>query len=282
MTHTWTDLTVQQNAALSLADRGLSVFPVDHPAEPECAGWHRRDASCDGTRGKHPACSWSKASTVDPAEIGRMFGRGLRNIGVDAGRSGLLVLDEDTPGEVARLCAELEVPRPATFTVSTGRGAHFYFRQSDDRPFGNGVGRLAAYQVDVRGRGGYVVGPGSMHASGRRYEIADAAPIVPVPQWLADALRPPAPRRPTRPAGTRVSRREIGAVLDVVLNARPGNRNAALYWAARRLLDKAAAGQLDADTAMHMVLDAADQIGLPTGEARATVDSARKAVTTPR
>lgn len=262
MTGTVVDLAAQQAAALDLADRGLAVFPVLH-------------------RGKRPAlsASWTEISTTDPTETSAMFGRQPYNIGVDTGKSRLLVLDEDQPGAVDQLVADLGVPSLSTVTVSTGRGHHYYLWQPDWCPFGNGVGALAGRGIDCRGRGGYVVGPGSTHATGRRYTVADAAPIVAVPGWLADALRP-AVRTADRPAvQTRpVSRRAVAAVLDVLLRARDGNRNSACYWTARRLLEKARDGKVDEATAVAMVLDAAAAVGLPAGEATATISSARKAV----
>jgi hypothetical protein len=277
------DLVAQQSAVLDLADRGMHLFSVDHPALPTCIGRHALDRPCDGQRGKHPEPpSWVKASTDVPDVLARMFGRGPRNLAIDAGRSGLLVLDEDAPGELDRLCTDLKVSVPVTFTVSTGKGRHLYLRQPADLPFGNGVGRLAAYKIDVRGRSGYVVGPGSVHATGRRYEVIEPAPVAPVPTWLSDALRPavaPAPPR-VRLEGPATGR-AVAGVLRVVLSAPQGRRNGALYWAARRLFERVRDAQLD-ETAAHLMLsDAASAVGLPGGEAAATIDSARKAVLTP-
>ncbi len=277
------DLAAQQTRAAGFAfARGMHLFPVDHPSLPRCAGRHAPDRRCDGTRGKHPEPrSWRRESTNDPRRVERMFGTGLRNLGVDCGRSRLLVLDEDSPGELDRLCADLEVSLPATFTVSTGKGAHLYFLQPDNLPFGNGVGRLAGYRIDVRGRGGYVVGPGSVHQSGRRYEVADSAPIAPMPEWLADALHPRSHVRPPAQHSQHdgcLSNRMVSGVLRVVLDSHEGGRNNALHWSACRLYERVRDGRLGQDAAVAMLLEAAAAVGLPDGEARATVDSARRAV----
>ena len=77
---------------------GAFVFAVDHPGLPRCAGAHRPGQPCDGTRGKHPCGRWSRDSTDSPETIRAALSRGLRNVGIDCGKSGLLVVDEDRPG----------------------------------------------------------------------------------------------------------------------------------------------------------------------------------------
>jgi hypothetical protein len=64
----------------------------------------------------------------------------------------------------------------------------------------------------------------------------------------------------------------------VVLNAPEGQRNTTLNWAAYRMFEKVADGQLAETSADMMLLDAASAIGLPEGEARSTIGSARRAV----
>lgn len=85
---------------------------------------------------------------------------------------------------------------PRTFTVRTAKGRHFYFRQPGG--LGNSEGALHAYNLNVRGVGGYVVAPGSLHASGVVYEVINDAEIAECPAWLVDALR----SRDSRPAAT--------------------------------------------------------------------------------
>jgi hypothetical protein len=269
---------------MRLAGLGLVLFALDHPLLPVCVGRHRPDEPCDGTRGKHPVpWSWPRDSTLAASLLERVFGIGPRNIGVDCRRSGLLVLDEDRPGDVARAAAEVGAAVPDTFTVSTGKGVHFWFRQPPDLPFGNRVGRFRDYAIDVRGRGGYVVGPGSLHQTGRRYEALDwQCPILPVPGWVADALRwtPPVPVAPA--TAVRVapgSARALAGIVRMVLDsAATGRRNEALYWAGRRLFERVRDGHLDDTAADAMLTDAGTTVGLQMTEIRSTVRSARKAV----
>jgi len=271
---------VPRDTLTALTALGLHLFPVDHSDLPVCVGRHAPERPCNGDRGKHPEpWSWAKESTNDSARLARTFGRGPRNVGVDCGRSRLLVLDEDAPGELERLCLTQGRELPETLTVRTGKGRHVYYRQPADVPFTNTTGGLRAYRIDVRGRGGYVIGPGSLHQTGRVYTVATAAPIAPVPEWIAALLRPPArePRRPVDPdfAG---SRQALTGLLRVVLNAPDGTRNTKLNWAAYRMFEKVRAGVLSDTAAEGMLLDAARAIHLPEGEARGTVASARRGV----
>jgi len=271
---------VPRDALTALTARGLFLFPVDHPDLPLCVGRHAPDRPCNGDRGKHPVpCSWARESTNSTAQVARMFGRGPRNVGVDCGRSRLLVLDEDEHGELERLCRTHRQELPVTFTVRTGKGQHAYYRQPAGVPFTNATGGLRDYRIDVRGRGGYVVGPGSLHQTGQVYTVATAAPIAPVPEWIAALLRPPRePRRAGASDHFAGSRQALAGLLRVILNAQPGTRNAKLFWAASRLFEKSRAGVLSAAAAEALLLDAARAIHLPEGEARGTVASARRGV----
>ena len=63
---------------------------------------------------------------------------------------------------------------PRTFTVRTPSGGlHLYFT-APDKSLGNTVGKLGR-QIDTRGVGGYVVGPGSVCRTGY-YTIVTRSP----------------------------------------------------------------------------------------------------------
>jgi hypothetical protein len=172
-----------------LAGKGMHVFELDHPELAKCAGLHRPDDPCDGQRGKHPACKWSTAATTDPKKVIAMFTGNARNIGIACGPSGIVVIDEDVPGDFARFCLSVGQALPATFTVKTGKGMHYYFRRPPGVELTNNEGELRSYGVNVRGVGGYVVGPGSVHQSGTTYVPVDAeAEVLPCPPWLVAAL----------------------------------------------------------------------------------------------
>jgi Bifunctional DNA primase/polymerase, N-terminal/AAA domain len=179
------------SAALWLAERRLHVFDIDHPELPRCVGVRTREhdpVTCS-ERGKHPCGKWSTAATVDRERVTAMFAGTTRNIGIACGPSGLVVVDEDVPGDLARYAETIGQTIPVTFTVRTGKGSHFYFRQPAGVTLTNNEGALRSYGINVRGVGGYVVGPGSLHANGTAYAPVDVqAPIVPCPPWLVAAL----------------------------------------------------------------------------------------------
>jgi hypothetical protein len=78
---------------------------------------------------------------------------------------------------------------PDTLLVETGGGGwHYYFRV--DRRIRNGCNTLGA-GIDIRGDGGFVVGPGSRHASGRWYEFEafTMMGLADPPIWLLKELK---------------------------------------------------------------------------------------------
>lgn len=173
--------------AVDLAVQGCHIFPVDHPDRPVCVGLHGPSSPCDGTRGKHPAVKWKSEATTDDDQIVAWFAGNSRNIGIACGPSGLLVIDEDTVGDFERYAKSVGQELPTTFTVSTGKGYHYYFRAPSVR-LGNAEGQLRSYGINVRGDGGYVVGPESVHENGKRYKILDDVIIGDCPEWLIVAL----------------------------------------------------------------------------------------------
>lgn len=272
-----------------LQRRGMYVFPIDHPGLPQCAGWHKPGAApCErDQRGKHPACKWTRDATLDADAIAHHLRRGLRNLGIACGPSGLLVVDEDVPGDLGRYAVGVGAQVPATFTVSTGKGFHYYFATTDPG-LGNGEGALREFGVNVRGRGGYVVAPGSVHWTGVEYRPVDAAaPVLPAPDWLTDALRtrPEPPPRTDRPQVARTGRtggrpyRVLTGIVSRVLNATPNvDRNKLVFWAGCRIYQHADRGLFDENAARAAVLDAARHIGLDDAEANRTLDSAKRTI----
>ena len=157
-------------AALELARRKLAVFPLQ---------------PC----GKTPACSGGlHAATTDAERIDRWW-RAVPdcNIGIATGAiSGVFVLDVDgVDGESA--LHQLENKHhalPPTIEAITGKGRHCYFRLNG-REIHNSAGQIGA-GLDVRGTGGYVVAPPSIHPSGRVYawSVDGANEFAGAPDWL--------------------------------------------------------------------------------------------------
>ena len=97
----------------------------------------------------------------------------------------LIVLDVDMKSgglESLQLLEAKHGPLAAHRQVTSGGGGkHFYF-QAPKIPLKNKVGILPG--IDIRGEGGYIVAPPSLHASGNRYKWANELPIQAMPEWV--------------------------------------------------------------------------------------------------
>jgi len=109
--------------------------------------------------------------------------------------------------------------------------------------------------------------PGAFDPLPKRIDAIPGQDVVSVPP--PDQLKPPAPqsRRPRLGGGNG----NISGLIRVVANARPGNRNAILYWAGCRAAEQEGLNQ---NAAARDLIAAAVAAGLPTREASATVESA--------
>ena len=119
------------------------------------------------------------------------------NIGICTGKeSNLVVVDVDTAkgGQIEELYNF--VPKETlekTLWIKTGGGFHLYFRFPPNAEIRNSAGKLGK-NIDVRGDGGYVVAPPSMHISGKHYEFLNDNDILPFPQAFIEKLSKPEPR----------------------------------------------------------------------------------------
>lgn len=156
-------------AALSYVRRGWSALP-EHTIGPDGICTCNRP-SCDKP-GKHPrGDTWGQfqAKIAAETEVRLWFKRWpAAGVGIATGAvSGLVVLDVDPRHGGDESLKDLG-PLPDTVTAITGGGGqHLYFAH----PGGmvkNRSGFLPG--LDIRGDGGQVVAPPSMHASGRQYE----------------------------------------------------------------------------------------------------------------
>ncbi|WP_061444206.1 bifunctional DNA primase/polymerase [Streptomyces sp. CCM_MD2014] len=286
-------MTDALNGALWLVHHGFAVFPADHPGLDQCAGIGRgHDAAACVDRGKHPCVPFTRAHTLDEDQVRRTFGDRPRNVGVAIGavngpaEQQLLVVDSDRPGALEDAASAFGHRHTPTMRVTTAKGYHDYYWAPASLQLGNGLGALRGkFDGDVRGPRGYVIGPGSVHASGVVYELVDPEqPPEPAPAWLLTALQTPATPSAPHPDGAPV--REGGGALvglvRAVLNARQGNRNSCLYWAACRAFEHAAKSQLDSRAVAGALVDAATHAGLTEAEARTTIASAYRSAGGPR
>ena len=166
--------------ALSLASRGLRIFP--------CRPRDKRPAVFEGV----------KRATTDQNTIAGWWGANPEfNIGLACGaQSRVFVVDVDGVDAEAEL-AKLEQQHdalPPTAESLTARGRHLYFAWPD-RPVRNSASKIAP-GIDVRGDGGYVPVPPSVHPSGKAYcwSVDSSDNFAPAPQWLLAKLAAPTTR----------------------------------------------------------------------------------------
>ena len=125
---------------------------------------------------KRPLVAWKEFQTRFPTEEEvRVWWATWpnANIGLITGKiSNLIVIDVEEGGDITRF--------PETDTVRTGGGGwHLYYAYE---PFENKT-RIFPL-TDIRGDGGYVVAPPSIHASGNKYEIIKIVGRKPFPAEL--------------------------------------------------------------------------------------------------
>jgi hypothetical protein len=111
------------------------------------------------------------------------------NVGIVTGAvSGIIVLDVDgKEGEEALKANRLALP--ITWAARTGGGGWHYFFKHPGGVVLNFVRRLPG--IDLRGDGGYIVAPPSLHPSGRRYTWAitpGQAELAEPPDWLMELI----------------------------------------------------------------------------------------------
>ncbi|MFD7226942.1 bifunctional DNA primase/polymerase [Streptomyces sp. NPDC059881] len=270
--------------ALSAAERGLPVIPLSPTKLPALPSPHRHDpepAHCRGECGLLGHGVYDAAS--DPVAVRALFAAApwATGYGIACGRPPhhLIGIDLDTKTAAAggtdsvaalrQLALQHLFTVPETVTVITPSGGrHLWLAGPPDVVVPNSASRLAP-GIDVRGAGGYLVGPGSVSAHGA-YRLApgsaELAP-APCPSALLRLIAPPA--RPHHPAPARAPRGQ--GLVQFVLAAHEGQRNTRLFWAACRAYENGI-GEALADA----LTDAAVRTGLTEREARATIASAAR------
>jgi len=170
--------------ALAYAKRGWSVFPI-MPKEKRPIGKLVPRGVLDATTDHTKIVDWWK------------YGVPSANIGLATGKtSGFFVLDVDPRHGGNDSLQELvrHVGRfTGTLSSRTGTGGfHYLYAMPGGPDIRNSVGQIAP-GLDIRGTGGYIVAPPSIHPNGNAYEWLNEAGINPAPQELIDMIRKNAP-----------------------------------------------------------------------------------------
>jgi Bifunctional DNA primase/polymerase, N-terminal/Primase C terminal 2 (PriCT-2) len=210
--------------ALALAKAGLPIFPAAVKFNEGKKKWDKAPY----------VKGWQDEATTDELKL-REWWRAFPQAvpGIELGRAGLVAIDTDRHGGEDGVAAlselvEQHVPLPDHPVATTaGDGEHHYFKQWNGETFGNSEGLLHGKGINVRGRGGWAVAPGSMRRDGKRWSPAGLSKAyldstIPVlPDWIAAMIRaarkPEAEAEPTtndRPAWSAAEETRVRAALD--------------------------------------------------------------------
>jgi hypothetical protein len=221
-------------------------------------------------------CHGFYAATLDPQRIHAMTRAvpgGMLAIRTGTA-SGLVVIDID-PDHGGHVHPDL-MPRTAYVITGSG-GAHLYYRHPGT-PILNSQSRVAP-GIDVRGDGGYVVAPPSIHPRTRRpYRWGTVGEPVEMPPALLAACRPgPAVAAHTGPtttgpgAGISTPDALLTAIVGAVARAPEGRRRTTLYGSARGVARMVAADALSRADAWTVLTAAGRAAGQSDREIRTAI-----------
>jgi hypothetical protein len=180
-----------ERAALDYATRRWSVIPL-------------------APREKKPLVSWTEFQHrhANEDEIRAWFRHWpSANVGIVTGAvSDLIVIDVDVHHDGEESLATLQRTHgdlPATIGALTGGGGRHVYLRHPGGLVHNMVGLVAG--IDVRGDGGLVVAPPSIHPSGRAYRWhpshgPDEITLADVPDWLLALIQRGKAQHPSHPA----------------------------------------------------------------------------------
>lgn len=234
-----------RSAALNYVDLGWAVFPV-RPG------------------GKHPITQHGWKDCVrSPEKVLELWDKYPQaNIGLACGPSGILVLDFDVEkdGFQGRPLLDRCLDLKTAMVMTGGGGWHIYFRNTGG--FTNARGALPP-GVDVRGDGGYVLLPPSLHPSGRRYFWVNRPEdgIMDVPDLLVALLRPRSEKVAIRVPPDAVDGDVVGRLLDkAIRDTGPGRRNEVGFWLACQLRDNGV-DMAEAEPIMRVYQESVETLG---------------------
>lgn len=245
--------------ALPYIEMGWHVFPVKPNKVPLCEHG-RNDATCEALTIEDWSDKFPEA-----------------NIGIKTGKaSGIVVIDIDSEeGErwISGHTSGWRNQLPETAEAKSGRGRHLYYAYL---PVKSADGKIAP-GIDVKGDGGSITAPVSLHASGKLYEwvkppFGRHLPLLPL--WIVRALAPPPPKlHRSNYDGLPPSDVHVNRLLEQITAAQVGQRNHTLNKIAFIFGLIVKDGHMTHGQAYNLLVEAARSAGLPQLEAVPTIKS---------
>jgi hypothetical protein len=276
--------------ALEYTQQGWPVIPLYIPKGADVCNC-RKGPECPSI-GKHPVPNRGLSEATLIASQVELWWKRMpsANIGIRTGvDAGIFVLDVDIDEDAGKngfaTLADLEAkhgPLPLTRMAITGRGGrHYVFRHpGGDVRIKNSATTTLGNGLDVRGDGGYIVAPPSLHASGRNYAWENDIEPADAPQWLIDMVkkRDEEPAGNVRPGGSivmisdeRARKYGLSALESAArefASVGKGGRNQELNRAAFKVAQLSASCGISEAMAEAVLLDAAAACGLLQDDGR--------------
>ena len=178
------------------------------------------------------------------------------NMGMATGHlAGVVVIDCDSEAATNRFIDEHPEAKD-TLQVQTGRGRHFYFEFEEG--IRNDAGTLLGAGIDIRGEGGFVILPPSIHSNGKAYQWFNKNKPIPLPTGLKEVL---VSRNRTGGPGVMVAetRHERFNTAQALAGVPEGQRDETLFKLARKLRN----ANIPRDMAERLIQEAAQNCQPP-------------------
>jgi len=230
---------------------------------------------------KQPLVKWRDESSNDPDKLSSMEWDRATGIGLDCGKSGIVVIDVDDVNAVPKLAEKLgwDPVEDNTYVSYTGGGGYHIFYRAGEEAVRNSASKVVP-GIDVRGDGGYVVLPPSDHPSGMiyRWYRQPEEGIRPIPEKMVEILnyreQPQAPVASTAIAHEKWGMAVLAEEAAIIEASAPGTRNSTLFEHSVYVYEVVKGGHLDRSVADARLEAAGSRVGLGSGETAATMASA--------
>ncbi len=263
--------------ALGYVRKGWPVLPLHGTNQGNCTC---RKPDC-GNQGKHPrAMNGVNDATTDETTIKQWWKKWPdANVGIATGEKSVLVvldIDDRNDGEDSLVQLQTdygELPNTVE-SLTSGGGRHLIFQHPGNGTKIKNVTNLSGFTgIDIKGDGGYIVAPPSIHLSGKPYnwEMSshpDEMPIAPLPDWLLKLMTTPQPTEGLQESNN------FGWVVEALDGVMEGSRDRTCF----RLAGHFKAKGLAYDVTLRFLNDWATKCTPPFPENQVTkcVDSAYK------